>query len=217
MLNLVLGVGVFSQKRCGDPNPQYFSKSTAVQMGGVLPYKWGAYCRTNGRRTAVTNGRRIAGFPFLLQSLEARKVRRYTWGAYCRTILEVYCRTFETSCRGRGFRKIAHFPFFHPPFLVHPFFLFSALFAPPFPGQFSSPKSPLSGSSDLLFLVEKRQPAGAGVLGTVLDGVAPQEKKENPFFWRAKKGESKCQEKISRQHFCTPCRDESALKGSAGT
>ena len=66
----------FIQKRSGDPNPQYFSKSTAVQMGGVLPYKWEAYCSTNGRRTA--------GFPFL-RSLEARKVRRYKWGAYCRT------------------------------------------------------------------------------------------------------------------------------------
>ena len=65
-----------SQKRSGDPNPQYFSKSTAVQMGGVLPYKWEAYCSTNGRR--------IAGFPFL-RSLEARKARRYGWGAYCRT------------------------------------------------------------------------------------------------------------------------------------
>ena len=64
------------QKHSGDPNPQYFSKSTAVQMGGVLPYKWEAYCSTNGRR--------IAGFPFL-RSLEARKVRRYKWGAYCRT------------------------------------------------------------------------------------------------------------------------------------
>ena len=64
------------QKRSGDPNPQYFSKSTAVQMGGVLPYKWEAYCSTNGRC--------IAGFPFL-RSLEARKVRRYKWGAYCRT------------------------------------------------------------------------------------------------------------------------------------
>ena len=70
-----LGVGN-SQKRSGDPNPQYFSKSTAVQMGGVLPYKWEAYCSTNGRR--------IAAFPFL-RSLEARKVRRYKWGAYCRT------------------------------------------------------------------------------------------------------------------------------------
>ena len=64
------------ESRSGDPNPQYFSKSTAVQMGGVLPYKWEAYCSTNGRR--------IAGFPFL-RSLEARKVRRYKWGAYCRT------------------------------------------------------------------------------------------------------------------------------------
>ena len=64
------------QKSSGDPNPQYFSKSTAVQMGGVLPYKWEAYCSTNGRRTA--------GFPFL-RSLEARKVRRYKWGVYCRT------------------------------------------------------------------------------------------------------------------------------------
>ena len=65
-----------SQKHSGDPNPQYFSKSTAVQMGGVLPYKWEAYCSTNRRR--------IAGFPFL-RSLEARKVQHYKWGAYCRT------------------------------------------------------------------------------------------------------------------------------------
>ena len=64
------------QKCSGDPNPQYFSTSTAVQMRGVLPYKWEAYCSTNGRC--------IAGFPFL-RSLEARKVRRYKWGAYCRT------------------------------------------------------------------------------------------------------------------------------------
>ena len=64
------------QKRPGDPNPQYFSESTAVQMGGVLPYKQEAYCSTNGRCTV--------GFPFL-GSLEARKVRRYKRGAYCRT------------------------------------------------------------------------------------------------------------------------------------
>ena len=44
-----------------DPNPQYFSKSTAVQMGGVLPYKWEAYCSTN---------RRMQGFPFFLRSQE---------------------------------------------------------------------------------------------------------------------------------------------------
>ena len=38
------------QELSGDPltNPQYFLKSTAVQMGGVLPYKWEAYCSTGG-------------------------------------------------------------------------------------------------------------------------------------------------------------------------
>ena len=40
-------------------------------MGGVLPYKWEAYCSTNGRG--------IAGFPFL-RSLEASKIWRYKWG-----------------------------------------------------------------------------------------------------------------------------------------
>ena len=50
------------------PTPSIFPK--------VLPYKWEAYCSTNGRRTAE--------FPFL-RSLEARKVWRYKWGAYCRT------------------------------------------------------------------------------------------------------------------------------------
>ena len=55
---------------------EYFLKSTAVQMGGVLPYKWEACCSTNGRCTV--------GFPFL-QGFEARKVQRYKWGAYCRT------------------------------------------------------------------------------------------------------------------------------------
>ena len=57
-------VAIF-QKCSGDPNPQYFSKSTAVQMGGVLPYKWEAYCSTNGRR--------IAG----LKTLTSLKIRRF--------------------------------------------------------------------------------------------------------------------------------------------
>ena len=48
--------------------PSTFSKSTAVQMGGVLQYKWEVYC----------------WFP-CLQGLEARKVLRYKWGACCRT------------------------------------------------------------------------------------------------------------------------------------
>ena len=57
-------------------SPSIFSKSAAVQLGGILPYKWEAYCSTNGRR--------IAGFAFL-RSFEARKIRRHKWGVYCRT------------------------------------------------------------------------------------------------------------------------------------
>ena len=48
------------QKRTGDPNPQYFLKSTAVQMGGVLPYKWEAYCRVS---LSVLQGGVLQGFP----------------------------------------------------------------------------------------------------------------------------------------------------------
>ena len=36
--------GVFFREFSADPNPQYFLKSIAVQMGGVLPYKWEVYC-----------------------------------------------------------------------------------------------------------------------------------------------------------------------------
>ena len=38
------------------PTPSIFPK--------VLPYKWGAYCRTNGGRTAVQMGAVLRGFPF---------------------------------------------------------------------------------------------------------------------------------------------------------
>ena len=57
------------QKRSGDPNPQYFLKSTAVQMGGVLPYKWEAYCRVS--------------LSSKLKSQESTAI--YKWVAYCRT------------------------------------------------------------------------------------------------------------------------------------
>ena len=76
-----------------------------------------------------------------------------------------------------------------PPFFVHPFFLFFALSAPPFPTQFSSSKSPLSGTSDLLFLVEERQPAGAGFWGRFWTRSPHRKKRKILFFWRAKKGE----------------------------
>ena len=78
------------------PQPQYFPKSTAVQMGGVLPYKWEAYCSTNGRCTV--------GFPFL-QGLEARKVQQCKWGAYCRTNWSVL-PYFLRDQQGLGFPKL---------------------------------------------------------------------------------------------------------------
>ena len=76
-----------NQKRSGDPNPQYFPK--------VLRYKWGAYCRTNGRRTAVQMGGVLWGFPFF----EAQKPGKHgdEMGGVLPYKLEVYCRTFQTS------------------------------------------------------------------------------------------------------------------------
>ena len=38
-------------KHPGDHNHQDFPKSIAIRMGGVLQYKWEAYCNTNGRST----------------------------------------------------------------------------------------------------------------------------------------------------------------------
>ena len=79
--------------------------------------------------------------------------------------------------------------------LIPPFFFcasFFPLFAvstPPFPRQCSSPKSPSSGTSDLVFLVEKKSTCRAGFWGRFWTG-SPHRKKENPlfyFFWRAKK------------------------------
>ena len=91
------GVPTATQRRSGDPNPQCSSKSTAIQMGGALQYKWEAYCR----------------FPFL-QSLAATKVRRYKWGAYCCTNWRCIAVLFRQSCRGWGFRNIAQ-PHPHSP------------------------------------------------------------------------------------------------------
>ena len=70
-----------------------------------------------------------------------------------------------------------------PTFFCASFFPFFVLSAPPFPGHFSSPKSLLSGTSDLLFLVEKRGNLQGLDLGTVVDGVAPQEKRKILFFF----------------------------------
>ena len=78
----------------GDPNPQYFLKSTAVQMGGVLPYKWEVHSTTNRRCTV--------GLPFL-QGLQARKVQRYKGGSYCRTNRRCTAVLLSETGRGWGF------------------------------------------------------------------------------------------------------------------
>ena len=62
----------------GDHNHQDFPKSIAIQMGGVLRYKWEAYCDTNGRSTEE--------FLFPGNSV-APKALQYKLGTYCNTFL----------------------------------------------------------------------------------------------------------------------------------
>ena len=78
----------------GDHNHQDFPKSTAIQMGGVLRYKWEAYCVTNRRST---------------DSISLSSERRGTEsaaiqiGGVLQYKLEVYCDTFLRSSGGWGF------------------------------------------------------------------------------------------------------------------
>ena len=75
------------------PTPSTFSK--------VLPYKWEAYCRTNGRRTAVQMGGVLLGFPlFKHKSQEGAAIQM---GGVLPYKLEVYCSTFFEASRGWGF------------------------------------------------------------------------------------------------------------------
>ena len=60
-----------SGEHSGDHN-QGVPKSTAIHMGGVLRYKWEAYCDTNGRSTEVFLFPESSGAPKALQcKLEA--------------------------------------------------------------------------------------------------------------------------------------------------
>ena len=70
-----------TQELSSDPNPN-FLKSTDVQME--------AYCRTNGRRTAIQMGGVLLGFPFF----KAQKTLLYK--------LKVYCSTCPETSRGDG-------------------------------------------------------------------------------------------------------------------
>ena len=74
------------QEFSGDPNPHYFLESTAVQMGGVLPYKWEVYCWVS-----------------LLSRLRRQNGTAIQMGGAPPYKLEVYCSTFFEASRGWGF------------------------------------------------------------------------------------------------------------------
>ena len=72
----------------GDHNHQYSQKNTAIQMGGVLQYKWEAYCNTHGRSTA--------NIPFPQSVWGTRSTATHIGGVLqCKS--EVYCDTFLRS------------------------------------------------------------------------------------------------------------------------
>ena len=80
------------------PSSGIFSKVSQVQMGGVLRYKWDAYCSAYWRCTAA--------FPFL-QSLEASEAQRYKWGGILRYKLEVYRQYFSDKLYRLGVPVLA--------------------------------------------------------------------------------------------------------------
>ena len=80
---------VFFQKYCRTNGGR-----TAVQMGGVLQYKWEAYCRVS-----------------LSSKHRSQESAAIQMGSVLPYKLEVYCRTFFETSRGWGFRNIAHLNF----------------------------------------------------------------------------------------------------------
>ena len=78
----------------GDHNHQDFCRSTAIQMGSVLQYKWEAYCDTNGRRTdSISLSLQPPGIKST--AMQIGGVLQYKW--------EVYRDTFLRSSGGWGF------------------------------------------------------------------------------------------------------------------
>ena len=88
----------FLQELSCDPNPQYFLKSAAAQMGGVLPSKWEAYCWVS-----------------LSSRLRSQEGAAIQMGGILPYKSEVYCSTFQTSCTGWGLLNSPHLwdPFHH--------------------------------------------------------------------------------------------------------
>ena len=69
----------------GDPQIRNVPVTPTLSIfAKVLPHKWGAYCRTNGRRTRSTPPICIAVLSWLL-SFEERETLQYASHLYCRT------------------------------------------------------------------------------------------------------------------------------------
>ena len=86
--------GFSTGEHSGDHNHQDFPKSTAIQMGGVLRYKWEAYCDTNGRSTdSISFSSKRRGTKST--AIQIGGVLQYKW--------EAYCDTFLRSSGGWGF------------------------------------------------------------------------------------------------------------------
>ena len=97
--------------------------------------------------------------------------------------------------------KIHAHSFVYPSFFCILFAFLCPCPPQPFPIQFSSPKSCLSGTSDLLSLVEKREPPGAGFWGPFWTG-SPHRKKRKSFVSVARKKVSLGPE-LRIQYTCT--------------
>ena len=78
----------------GDHNHQDFPKTTAIQMGSVLQYKWEAYCDTNGRSTDSIS---------LSSEGRVTESTAIQIGGVLQYKLEVYFDTFWRSSGGLGF------------------------------------------------------------------------------------------------------------------
>ena len=76
----------------GDHNHQDFPQSTAIRMGGVLQYKWEAYCDANGRGGVSPSSE--------CKNTESTAIQI---GGALQHKLEVHCDTFLRCSGGWGF------------------------------------------------------------------------------------------------------------------
>ena len=77
----------------GDPNPQYFLKNTAIQMGGVLPYKWEIYFSLSSRLRSQEG-----------TAIQMGGVLPYKWEVYCWVSLSSRLRSQEGTAIQMGGR-----------------------------------------------------------------------------------------------------------------